>query len=218
MRSLNYSGGYVGLTNTNHPVYGDVRHSWSKADFEAEFSVTLDNFDKVVYEPDRGMYIVVDKDSTEIRSFSDPSGHPALARIHQYFNAVLARAIEQHIRETTDPYYALSLSQAKEVKRQRIKNDLLAFFDTTYSLDQQTLMNSLGILPSTPNDIKLDIAECLEWVKQVMYSFFITLNDIQNAGDLAALMLVVWDFSQLLATKPAHTIQSLYTRLYLSEH
>ena len=217
MRSLNYSDGTVGITVTNDPVRGTISWAWSKAEFEAEFSVSIGQFDKVIYEPDRNEYLVVDINSTVVQRFSDPTEHPALNVVHTHFDFVLAKAIER-IDNISNPYYGLTLPEAKKEKISQMRFAVLGYFEGNYSLDQQTLMNSLALLPSTPNDVKLDIASVLEWIKQVMYHFFLTVNAINAATSLAEFETVTWDFEQFNATKPAHTLQSLYTRVYLSEH
>ena len=216
MRALNYSDGRVGLTITNDPTYGTISWVWTKEEFENEFSVTIDAFDKVIYEPDRGEYLIVAVNSTQVQRFNDPSEHPALNLIHTHFDFVLAKVIE-YLENADNPYYGLTLAEAKKKKAELMRFAVIGYFEGNYSLDQQTLLNSLAQLPSTPTAVKLDIAEVFEWIKTVMYHFFITLNTINAASNAAEFEAAVWDFSQYDATKPTHTIQSIYTAVYLSE-
>ena len=131
MRSLNYSNGVVGLTVTNDPTYGTISWVWEKADFESEFSVSIGSFDKVIYEPDRGEYIIVEVNSPIVQRFSDPSEHPALNIVHTNFDIVLAKAIE-HIDNIDNPYYQLTLAQAKKKKAELMRFAVIGYFEGNY--------------------------------------------------------------------------------------
>jgi len=213
MRSFNLSDGMVAILYTNHPTYGTISYTWTREEFEAEFNIDTTAYDKIIYEPDRSEYLVVERNSLLIQSFDDPSEHPAINFIHNHFDQALNIAIIDHIRNTTNPYYQMTVNEIKDLKRQSLLGELYIYLDENYN---STIMASLSLvaqMPATATEVKQDILAIANWIVSVDKYFFSTRETINNAVDTTAVINVSWDFSQFDATKPSITIKSIFDQL-----
>ena len=209
MRSFNLGDGYVGICDTNHPTYGRIEHAWTLADFEAEFSIDTSAYDRIVYEPDRGMFFVVAKDSTEVQTFASAAEHPALNFIANHYTHGLQAAITEKIRNTTNPYYGMSIEEQRSAMVAQIRVDAEFYIMKHYNLTEQVLMHSLFLDPATTTEDKTAIRSVGTWTKSVMVYVLQKIAEIKAASTTEELTNALWDFSQFDATNPHVNIGGL---------
>lgn len=213
MRSFNLSSGMVSITYTNHPTYGDISYAWSIKEFESTFNIDTTAYDVIIYEPDRNEYLIVEKDSTVIQTFNDPSENVAIQFIANHFDVALQYAIREHIRNTTDPYYQMTVDEIKEIKRNTLLGDLYLYTDQNYNSTIMATLSLVAQMPATATEVKLEILAIANWIVSVDKYYFASRTAINAAADVSEILNVTWDFSQFDATKPSTSLQSIFDQL-----
>lgn len=196
MRSFNYSDGMVGLVETAHPTYGRIEHAWTKGEFEQEFALDLSPWDKVIYEPDLGTYVVVDTNSPVVQTFSSHTEHPALNFIHNKWNVGLEKAIIAHIRQHNDPYYELPLEDAKTKMTQVATKAAQDYAWENFCLWDNVILLGIFLEPAVTTEEKQQIAGWIRWLREVRKGLYQIVNQIKAATTVDDLRNISLDFTQ----------------------
>lgn len=208
MRAFNYGNGTVSIIDTNHATYGNICHSWSKEEFESAFGISLDSWDVITYEPERNMFVVVDREATEVQVFNSPEGHPAIKFVRDHFDVGLNYAITEHIRNTSDIYYNMVGDELRSAKNNELRAQCMEYITGHFDIFVQVTLSLVAQLPTTSSASKLAIADVVNWIVSVLQYYFTVKNTIATAAD-ADLPNVSWNLSQFDATKPAVDFTSI---------
>lgn len=213
MRSFNLSDGRVGLTVTNDPTYGMISYSWTVEQFESFFGIDTSAYDKVIYEPDRDMYLIALKEAVEVESFDDPTQHVALLFMQNNFNVAYDIAVREHIRNTTDPYYQMTLQEVLPLKREELLLALYAYQEEGYSTHVVSVLSLLAQLPSMPGSSLSSIGEIANWLADVTKYYFSVRDQLNAATNVEDLLDITWDFTPFTTSKPTVSIKNIINSL-----